>query len=564
MFGACLSGASASPSAGEKDTFVNPVLPGGFPDPSVCRVGDTFYLCNSSFEYFPGLPIHKSTDLVNWSWAGHGLHRQEQVSGAVNLIDVKSDDGIQAPSIRFKDGTFYIITTCVYRPVGSDEGKCTNFIITATDVAGPWSDPHVIEGAPGIDPDIFFDDDGRVWYVGTAAPEKPNFPGEGEIYCHELDLKNWKLTGDRHYLWRGAIHGGVFVEGPHMYKHEGSYYLMAAEGGTGVNHSVVIAIGEKVTGPFFPNDRNPILTSRNLSYDNWVHSTGHGDLFQLPDGRSYMVCLGIRAEEGDPGMRRSNMGRETYLLPVTWEREPMEWHSLGPEGKRLWPVCAPETGRVERWQPLPFPGATQSLACNVFFDTFEKEMLGPEWLFRRAPKDGTYKLAPKNLQLNASPEVLAERVACSFMGIRQRQSEFNFTVQMNFKSQNSSVEAGVAIVQKDDNYITFTVNAVSSTLVVTLKEKEKDEKQISSTEIGYAGSIVLKIRSADHTYSFEYSLDDGANFTPCAESSAGLVLSLGYTGSCLGLYCTSKGQKTQDFASYAWMKHMAYNLNLFS
>jgi len=419
MFGGCLSGGAAS-----DDSFVNPVLPGGFPDPSVCRVGETFYLCNSSFEYFPGLPIHTSKDLVNWTWAGHGLHRKEQVNGAVNLVDVKSDDGIQAPSIRYHNGTFYIITTCVYRPPDTDEGTCTNFIITAEDVAGPWSQPHVIEDAPGIDPDIFFDDDGKVWYVGTAAPAKPNFPGEGEIYCHELDLKNWKLTGERHYLWRGAMYGGVFVEGPHMYKHQGSYYLMAAEGGTGVTHSVVIAISEKVTGPFFPNDRNPILTSRHLSYDNWVHSTGHGDLFQLPDGRSYMVCLGIRAEEGEPGMRRSNMGRETYLLPVVWEREPMAWHSLGPEGERLWPVCAPQTGKVERRQPLPMVGCSQKQDYNQFVDVFDKEVLGPEWLFRRAPKDGIYKLAPQQLQLRASPEVLAERVACSFMGIRQRQSEF--------------------------------------------------------------------------------------------------------------------------------------------
>ena len=163
----------------DPDNFLNPIIPGGFPDPSICRVGDVYYICNSSFEYFPGLPIHESTDLVNWRWVGYGLHRKEQVSSAVNLVDVKSEDGIQAPSLRYKDGTFYIITTCVYRPPGTDEGTCTNFIITASDIHGPWSDPHVIEGAPGIDPDIFFDDDGKAWYVGTAAPDKPNYPGEG-------------------------------------------------------------------------------------------------------------------------------------------------------------------------------------------------------------------------------------------------------------------------------------------------------------------------------------------------------------------------------------------------
>ncbi|CAK9067971.1 4-beta-D-xylan xylohydrolase) (Xylan 1 [Durusdinium trenchii] len=547
MFDGCL-GAPYGGSPKEASVFVNPIIPGGFPDPSICRVGETWYICNSSFEYFPGLPIHESKDLVNWSWVGHGLHRKEQVSGAVNLVDVKSDDGIQAPSIRYHDGTFYIITTCVYRPPDSDEGKCTNFIVTASDPRGPWSDPHVIEDAPGIDPDIFFDDDGKVWYVGTAAPAKPNFPGEGEIYCHELDLKNWKFTGERHYLWRGAVHGGVFVEGPHMYKHEGSYYLMAAEGGTGVNHSVVIAISEKVTGPFYPNDRNPILTSRHLSYDNWVHSTGHGDLFHLPDGRSYMVCLGIRAEEGEPGMKRSNMGRETYLLPVTWEREPMEWHSLGPSGKRLWPVCSPETGKVERTLPLP-------LGLLVFAgseDSFEKAALDPEWLFRRVPKDGMYNLNGPGLRLKASPEVLAERTSCSFMGVRQRQTEFEFSAKMSFEG-STGVAAGVAIVQKDDNYLTFMVE--SGKLLVALKEKEKDERNIATIDLpSYSGSIVFKIRSADHKYNCAYSLDDGSTYTSCAEMAASHLLSLGYTGSCLGPYCTSRGQVTESFATFAWVR----------
>ncbi|CAJ1386285.1 unnamed protein product [Effrenium voratum] len=537
-------------------SFVNPILPGGFPDPSICRVGDTFYLCNSSFEYFPGLPIHESKDLVNWTWAGHGLHRRDQVCGAVNLVDVKSDDGIQAPSIRYKDGTFYIITTCVYRPPDVDEGTCTNFIITATDVKGPWSEPHVIEGAPGIDPDIFFDDDGKVWYVGTAAPDKPNFPGEGEVYTHELDLKNWKLSGVRYPLWRGAIHGGVFVEGPHMYKHEGSYYLMAAEGGTGVNHSVVIAISDKVTGPFFPNDRNPILTSRHLSYDNWVHSTGHADLFQFSDGRWYMVCLGIRAEEGEPGMKRSNMGRETHLLPVTWELEPMEWHSLGPAGKRLWPVCAPSTGRVDRTNALPVPSAEQSQSHNVFKDSFDSTSLHPEWLFRRAPSDDTFTLDGKGLRLFASPEVLKERKACSFLGIRQRQSDFEFEAKMSFEGD---AEAGVAIVQKDENYASFTVAKEGSyKLRLALKEKEKDEQVLLNKDLSeYKGSIMFKIVSSKHSYDFLYSLDEGKSYVSCAQTKADLLLSLGYTGSCLGLYCTSRGKSSKDSASYAWVRHAA-------
>ena len=185
----------------QDNSFTNPIIPGGHPDPSICKVDDTFYIVNSSFEYFPGLPIHKSKDLINWELIGYGLHRPEQCENDVNLVDVQSDGGIHAPTIRYHQGTFYIIATNVYYNESTKTTDFVNFIITAENPEGPWSNPHVLDGAPGIDPDIFFDDDGKVWYVGTHSPENPNFEGEGEIWLQEIDLQNWKLTGNRHYLW---------------------------------------------------------------------------------------------------------------------------------------------------------------------------------------------------------------------------------------------------------------------------------------------------------------------------------------------------------------------------
>ena len=150
-----------------QDTFINPIIPGGHPDPSICRAGDDYYIVNSTFEYFPGLPIHHSKDLVNWELIGYGLHRPDQATGAVNLVDVQQNGGIHAPTIRYNNGLFYIIVTNVYSPKDkSKPGEMVNFIITAKDPAGPWSNPHVIEGAPGIDPDIFFDDLVRRKYLG--------------------------------------------------------------------------------------------------------------------------------------------------------------------------------------------------------------------------------------------------------------------------------------------------------------------------------------------------------------------------------------------------------------
>ena len=196
-------------------TFKNPILAGGYPDPSICRVGNVFVMVNSSFEYFPALPIHTSKDLVNWELVGHGLNRIEQVSGKINLLDVQSNGGIHAPTIRFHNGKYHIITTTVYYDEKKQNAIAINFIITSSTPEGPWSNPIVINGAPGIDPDIFFDDDGRVWYVGNHQPSDPTFSGETEIWMQELDPNSFQLTGQRFFslercMWwclgRGTSH----------------------------------------------------------------------------------------------------------------------------------------------------------------------------------------------------------------------------------------------------------------------------------------------------------------------------------------------------------------------
>jgi len=523
----------------QENLFINPIIPGGHPDPSICRVGDEFYLVNSSFEYFPGLPIHKSKDLVNWELVGYGLHREEQCIGPVNLVDVQSDGGIHAPTIRHKNGLFYIITTNVYYHPDKKKTDFVNFIITAKNVEGPWSEPHVLEGAPGIDPDLFFDN-GKVWYVGTHSPENPNFPGEGEVWLQEIDLKNWKLIGVRSYLWRGAC-GGVWVEGPHMYKKDGRYYLMVAEGGTSFNHAVMIAVSNNVRGPYVANERNPILTTRHLSYDNWVVSTGHADLVELKDGRWYMMALGIRGDEN----RASNMGRETHLIPVIWEREPFEWKKV----KYEWPVCAPKTGKVERFNLLPFENQRQ-WRNDAFTDNFDSKKLKLEWNFRRVPQKGTYSLSAKEryLRLFAKPDVIKERGRCSLLGFRQKESDFDYRTKMLFISKNENAEAGISLFQKDNNYFNFTIFRKESKYILQLKLTEPNKESVIIKETllkEYSNGIIFRILSKDYQYQFMYSLDNGASFKLFDKTNATYVLSKGYTGAYLGLYCTTNGKKNE-------------------
>ena len=534
-----------------QNLFTNPIISGGHPDPSICKVDDTFYIVNSSFEYYPGLPIHKSKDLVNWELVGYGLHRKDQCQKEVNLIDVQSDGGIHAPTIRYNNGTFYIITTNVYDNEDSKTTNFVNFIITAKNPEGPWSEPHVLEGAPGIDPDIFFDDDGKVWYVGTHSPDKPNFEGEGEIWLQEIDLDNWRLTGERYYLWRGAC-GGVWVEGPHVYKKDNRYYLMVAEGGTSFNHAVMIAVSDSITGPYVPNERNPILSSRHLSYDNWVHSTGHGDLIELEDGRWYMVALGIRGDED----RGSNMGRETHLVPVQWEREPFWWK----ETKYKWPVVAPQTGRVERRTEMPFKGTLQKRNL-YFYDSFDDSALKLQWNFRRVPLDELYSLKESkgNLRLFLKPEVIKERGRASLIGFRQTESDFQYEAKMIFEPKNNNSEAGISLFQKDNNYITFTVIKLNNKNVVQLKLAEPNKEPqilIQKNILNYDGEITFQVKSEDNRYSYYYSLD-GSEFRFLDKTKSNHILSKKYTGAYLGIFSSSNGKKTKEYANFDWVRYKA-------
>ena len=542
---------------GKEGYFINPIISGAHPDPSICRVGDDYYIVNSSFEYFPGLPIHHSKDLVNWKLIGYGLHREDQCNGEMNLVDVQSDGGIHAPTIRYHKGTFYIITTNVYNSGDGTPGLMINFIITAKNPSGPWSKPHIIEGAPGIDPDIFFDDNGKVYFTGTHSPGDMNSNGIGEIWIQELDIKKWKLVGERHTVWDGIF--GCCTEGPHIYKEHGLYYLLVAEGGTGKNHAVMIAASENILGPYEENQRNPILTTRHLSNNYFVNSTGHADMIELEDGRWYMVSLGKRNDlDGD-----ANMGRETYLMPMQWESTIVKWEQVSEDRweplRYLFPVVAPLTGKVERFTPLPFTDRPQYIN-NTVIDDFLNENLDLRWTFIRVPEEKTYSLLenPGFLRLYSKPDKIEDRKRFSLVGFRQKESDFEFEVKMNFLPDKNEVESGVIHYQKEWNYLTNTVikKRKKYYLEQKLKEKGKEVVTLKKTILkGYDGNIILKVKSNKDRYDFFYSLNDGSSFDYFTSIEAIKVLDRNYTGALLGLFTTSNGVLSQDYADYDWVRY---------
>ncbi len=315
---------------GERDWLdaVNPVRAGFYPDPSVCRVdgadGTWFYLVSSTFEYLPGLPVHRSRDLVHWELIGHVLDRP----GQVDLSGVGDSGGLFAPTIRHDGGRFLVVCTVV----GGAPGASGNFVATATDPAGPWSDP-VWWPEGGIDPSILVDGD-RWWAHGTRLAEVPEWDQQTEVWVREIDPVTLQPGGPEHVVWTGAVRGAVWAEGPHLYRRGDHVYLLAAEGGTGSHHAISVARAADPTGPFVGNPANPVLTHRQLGRASAVTNVGHADLVEHPDGSTWALCLATRPwHDADP------LGRETFLVDVRWEDD--------------WPVFAPGVGQLSPTPPLP-------------------------------------------------------------------------------------------------------------------------------------------------------------------------------------------------------------------
>ena len=523
-------------------TFSNPVIPGFAPDPSICRSGDDFYLVNSTFEYFPGIPVYHSRDLVNWTLIGHAIHDPSQA----DLAEVKSSDGIHASTIRCHGGRYYVITT------NNIDGRLVNFIVTADDPAGPWSEPHVIEGAPGIDPSLFFDDDGRTWYVGNHVPPDPEFEGQAEIWLQELDLDRMALTGERHFLWRGCC-GGVWAEGPHIYKRDGYYYLLISEGGTSYDHALSVAISKQITGPYLNNPRNPVLSHRHLSYDHPVTGVGHADLVELQDGRWYAVALGWRLVDGMHGI----LGRETFLVPVVWEEERRPWK----EEQWSMPVFSPLTGKVELHYPLPFEGTAQSDPTG-FVDEFDDDILPLEWNFRRSPARPFHSLTanPGSLRLQLQPGAIGDRARYSFAGVRQRNFRFEATTRMDFAPGGAHEEAGLIVIQNDRAAFLATVRGGPGERRVQLQQTLQGElKSIAGHDVE-GGVLYLRVTGDYLTYRFSWSRD-GETWRRLGGDVDGSALSpavlggFNYTGAYLGLYASSNGQSTDNHADFDFFRY---------
>lgn len=523
--------------------FRNPILPGFYPDPTICRVGDDYFLITSSFEYFPGLPIFHSRDLVHWQQLGHVIDRPTQLC----LDGLQSSKGLYAPTIRYHNGTFYVINTLVPN-AENPTPPYGNFIVTATDPAGPWSDPYWLEDAPGIDPSLLFDDDGRVWYTGNRVPPKgEDHPGHREIWLQELDLDTMQLTGPQYALWDGAAKRAVHPEAPHLYRINGTYYLLIAEGGTDAYHAVTIARSDSVTGPYVSCGRNPLLTHRDRGYFSPIAATGHADLVETQHGEWWLVALAVRpySEPFEPGYYY-NLGRETFLAPVSWEMDG-------------WPVVNPGRGGIEREFPVPnlpahpWPDAP---AC----DEFDSAELAFCWNFLRTSQDPFWSLTerPGYLRLRLRPERLSEWATPSFVGRRQQHIHFVAQTAMEFVPDTEHECAGMVILQSSDYHFRFELSQAHGAGVIRLIKRQKGEETLLGEKPLAPGSVYLKVEAHGQAYRFSFSAD-GTQWDCVAENVDGRILSTtvagGFLGAYIGLYASSNGHPSQATADFDWFEY---------
>jgi len=514
----------------KSEIIQNPILPGFYPDPSICRVGTDYYLVNSSFSYFPGVPIFHSTDLIHWKQIGHILNRPSQL----NITTQGISEGIYAPAIRYNKGIFYVVTTFV--------GGNGNFFVTANNPAGPWSDPVLLPAIDGIDPSFFFEENGKAYIVnnGPSPGNKPLYDGHRAIWLQEFDLKTQKLTGERKIVINGGTDLAkkpIWIEGPHIYQKNDYYYLMAAEGGTAENHSEVVFRSKSIWGPYEVFAGNPILTQSNLPADreNQVTCSGHADLVQTPQGEWFAVFLACQPYAEN----FYNTGRQTFFLPVDWSGE--------------WPVILSKGKAVPSGVQSPLKSGSTEKTFSEYSanwrDDFNEPELLPDWNFIRTPKDKWYELKNSSLILQARPVHIAEKANPSFIGRRQQFANCEMTTAVKLET-GKEMEAGLVAFQNEKYHYKLLVQQINGAYSLSVSSAIKELAIIPLNNYNGQSQIYLKMKVQGAVLTCEYSLDQH-NWKQIGGILDGKQLSTniagGFVGTYIGLYAFTEKQAKATF-----------------
>jgi alpha-N-arabinofuranosidase len=490
-------------------TYHNPVIPGFWSDPSICRVGEDYYLVNSSFEYFPGVPVFHSKDLVNWELIGYCIDRPTQLPRGLNIF---------ATTIRYHAGTFYMITTNI--------GAEGNFYVTAKNPAGPWSDPIFIQ-AQGIDPDLFFDDDGKAYVISST------------FILFEIDLNTGKFITEGRKVWNGT--GGRYPEGPHIYKKDGFYYIIAAEGGTEEAHSETIARSKNIWGPYNTNPSNPILTHCNAAgQGNPIQGVGHADIIQAHDSSWWIVFHGYRSVGGT----HHTLGRETCLAPVSWPEN--GWPIVNGNGTITENMTCPTL-------PLkPFMAAPDRTE-------FSSDKLSLEWNYLRYPDTRNYSLSSHKgfLRLKGSERTIEDQKSPTFVGRRIEDMYFTAATEVDFNPENENEEAGM-ILLNNGTHFDVIIKQLKGRRVVVGRLRFGSVVYETSEAVLKPGPVKLIIKGERANFILLYSQgnDEQKELTKVMAKYLSSETVGGFTGVFIGLYATGNGKACKANADYDWFEYV--------
>ena len=509
--------------------YGNPILQGFYPDPSVVRVGADYYLVNSTFAWFPGIPVFHSRDLVRWTQIGNAIDRPTQL----NFAKMTMWQGVYAPDISWHDGLFYILNTCT--------GCGGNFIITARNPAGPWSDPVWLPEIDGIDTSLFFDDDGTAWIVHNGPPEgKPRYEGHTAIWLHQFDAKTLKAIGKPRVLVDGGVHpeqNPIWIEGPHIFRKDGAYYLIAAEGGTEEGHSEVVFRSDKLAGPYIAAADNPILTQRDLLKDRPtpITSTGHASFVRTQNGEWWTVFLGVRPYDSNDNF---NTGRETFLAPVHWQDG---WPRVT-KPKQTLPWAAPSPRLPRSAAPVPTSGSF------TVRDDFSRAVLPRYWMMLRNPLGKWWRIAGGALQIDPRANAFGDHGNPALLVRRQQHLNAQATTKLSFTPATDRAEAGIVALQNDEYYYFLAIGREAGKRVVRLRRRAGGQDPAGGVVVATArldaaptSPVDLRIVARGPLYDFRFSTD-GRHWRTLVGGADGTILSTkkagGFVGAVFGLYAT--------------------------
>lgn len=482
--------------------YQNPVVTGFYPDPSVCQANGKYYLVCSSFQYFPGVPLFESEDLVNWRQIGHVLTRPSQVQ----LEHVPSSGGVFAPTIRYHNGRFYMVTT--------NDTTHENFYVWTDDIHGEWSDPITIDQG-GIDPSLLFDG-GHVYFISNGADDF----GVGGVTQCEIDIETGRKLTPSRCIWQGT--GGRYLESPHMYHIGEIYYLMAAEGGTEYGHMIVLAKGQTPWGPFTSCPYNPILTNRNKA-PGIIQGIGHGDLVQAPSGEWFILSLGFR--QIHMWMAFHHLGREVFLTPVHFEKDG-------------WLYCGND-GTVETSYDINVPGEQQRKTEYTFQNTDWRI----DWCTLRKPDWTNYDFHDDHLILHGGKDTLNDMGSPTFLALRQKAFDMDYRVVVT----NSGGEGGVSVYGTEsehyDLFLRCTDKGCEAVLMLNIGGIHHEQAVLPLS----GNHAELIIRADSVTYHFYVHDGDQETCLGTAQSKfLANEVSTCFTGTVLGLFAQGKGETRFD------------------